>query len=86
MMDKKTSSKKTSAASAPKSARAEAGKPSVKTGARTAAAAAVAIADARTVSDDEIAVRAYALWESRGRPFGSPGEDWYKARMQLCGG
>jgi hypothetical protein len=39
----------------------------------------------RAVSDQEIALRAYALWEERGRPFGSPDEDWHNARTQLSG-
>jgi DUF2934 family protein len=38
-----------------------------------------------TVSDEEIALRAYALWEERGRPFGSPEEDWHNAKTQLYG-
>ena len=36
-----------------------------------------------SVPDDEIARRAYALWESRGRPIGSPEEDWYRAMHEL---
>jgi hypothetical protein len=36
-----------------------------------------------SVPDDEIARRAYALWESRGRPIGSPEEDWYRAMQEL---
>ena len=40
---------------------------------------------ARTVSDEEIALRAYALWEERGRPYGSPEEDWHNAITQLRG-
>jgi hypothetical protein len=35
------------------------------------------------VSDEEIALRAYALWEDRGRPVGSPDEDWHNAKTQL---
>jgi hypothetical protein len=34
-------------------------------------------------SDEEIARRAYDLWERRGRPMGSPDEDWYQAKEQL---
>jgi hypothetical protein len=34
-------------------------------------------------SDDEVAWRAYALWEGRNRPFGSPETDWYLALRQL---
>jgi Protein of unknown function (DUF2934) len=36
------------------------------------------------LSDEEIARKAYALWESRGRPLGSPEEDWYRALHELC--
>ena len=36
-----------------------------------------------TMSDEEIAQKAYFLWESRGRPLGSPDEDWHKAKEQL---
>ena len=34
-------------------------------------------------SENEVQLRAYALWESRGRPFGSPEVDWYHAKEQL---
>ena len=34
-------------------------------------------------SDDEIALKAYALWEDRGRPMGSPDEDWFRAKNEL---
>jgi len=37
----------------------------------------------RTVSEGEIAVRAYYHWERRGRPFGSPEVDWYWAIEDL---
>jgi Protein of unknown function (DUF2934) len=39
----------------------------------------------RTVSDEAIALKAYELWEERGRPLGSPEEDWHNARTQLSG-
>jgi hypothetical protein len=29
--------------------------------------------------DREIAILAYQYWEERGRPFGSPDVDWYRA-------
>jgi len=38
---------------------------------------------APTLSDEEIAFKAYALWEYRGRPLGSPEEDWFRAREEL---
>jgi 6-phosphogluconolactonase/glucosamine-6-phosphate isomerase/deaminase len=34
-------------------------------------------------TDEEIARQAYALWEHRGRPTGSPEHDWYRAKEQL---
>ena len=34
-------------------------------------------------SDEEIARLAYDLWERRGRPMGSPDEDWHQAKEQL---
>jgi Protein of unknown function (DUF2934) len=37
----------------------------------------------QVLADEEIARKAYALWESRGRPFGSPDEDWYRAVHEL---
>ena len=39
-----------------------------------------------TVTDEEIARRAYALWESKGRPVGSQDEDWYRAKEELLAG
>jgi Protein of unknown function (DUF2934) len=36
-------------------------------------------------SHDEIAVRAYYLWEERGRPIGSPAEDWSRAENEISG-
>ena len=35
---------------------------------------------------DEIANRAYELWERRGCPIGSPEEDWIRAEEELRGG
>ena len=36
-----------------------------------------------TISDDEIARRAYAIWESRGCPPGDGAKDWDAARDEL---
>jgi len=36
-------------------------------------------------SHEEIAVRAYHLWEERGRPIGSPEEDWSRAEKEMRG-
>lgn len=35
------------------------------------------------LSENEMQQRAYSLWESRGRPIGSPEVDWYQAQDQL---
>jgi hypothetical protein len=37
----------------------------------------------KVLSESEVQQRAYFLWESRGRPFGSPEVDWYDAKDQL---
>ena len=34
-------------------------------------------------TDEEIARKAYTLWEDRGRPMGSPDEDWFRAKNEL---
>jgi hypothetical protein len=34
---------------------------------------------------EQIAVRAYQLWEARGRPAGTDQEDWFEAERQLQG-
>ena len=36
-----------------------------------------------TPTEEEIRQRAYALWESRGRPMGSPEADWFNAQNQI---
>jgi hypothetical protein len=59
--------------------RAQSSKPRV----RTVTAAPPTTTTPDVMSDEEIARRAYALWESRGRPYGSPDEDWHKAKEQL---
>jgi len=35
------------------------------------------------MNDDDVARLAYQLWEERGRPFGSPDEDWFRAESFL---
>lgn len=37
------------------------------------------------VTEDEIAVCAYRLWNERGCPIGSDQEDWFEAERQLKG-
>jgi hypothetical protein len=36
------------------------------------------------VSEEEIARRAYEIWESRGRPEGDGSQDWDAAVAELC--
>lgn len=38
---------------------------------------------ARVPSYDDIAALAYALWQERGCPIGSPDEDWFRAESEL---
>jgi hypothetical protein len=38
---------------------------------------------ANFLSESDIAVCAYYLWEARGRPLGSPEVDWYEAERRL---
>jgi len=35
------------------------------------------------LTDTEIAALAYSLWEARGRPEGTPEEDWFNAKRAL---
>jgi hypothetical protein len=37
----------------------------------------------RKPSHDRIELLAYQFWEERGRPWGSPDEDWFKAEKEL---
>ena len=47
------------------------------------AARSVGINDNSVLSNEDVERRAYTLWEERGRPLGSPEEDWYKAKDEL---
>ena len=38
---------------------------------------------AETVTEEQIATRAYQLWQKRGCPIGSPEQDWLEAQRQL---
>ena len=33
---------------------------------------------------EQIALRAYGLWQERGSPLGSPEEDWFPAEQEIC--
>ncbi|HEV2425127.1 MAG TPA: DUF2934 domain-containing protein [Terriglobia bacterium] len=32
---------------------------------------------------EEVAFRAYLLWQERGSPLGSPEEDWFRAEQEV---
>jgi hypothetical protein len=34
-------------------------------------------------NDEQIALRAYQAWEERGRPWGTPDIDWFRAERDL---
>jgi Protein of unknown function (DUF2934) len=40
----------------------------------------------KSPSQQDIANLAYALWQQRGSPDGSGGQDWLEAEQQLIGG
>ena len=83
MTQKKSTSKRSNGAEKPKAAKVESTQASPKARVRKIAAVPPAEPIPYTLSDEEIARRAYALWESRGRPHGSPDEDWHRAKEQL---
>ncbi len=37
------------------------------------------------VAREEIAARAYRLWQERGSPEGSPEADWFRAEQEILG-
>jgi hypothetical protein len=39
--------------------------------------------DVAALAGDDIATLAYALWQARGCPDGSPEEDWFRAEAEL---
>jgi hypothetical protein len=81
MTEKKTQSKRANGTAKGKPARAETNKITTKAPKPSPIPPGEHITPMLT--DEEIASQAYALWESRGRPLGSPEEDWYKAKEQL---
>jgi hypothetical protein len=83
MAEKKSTSKRSNGAAkreAPKSVPKQA---SPKAGARKIAEVPRAESIPHAMSDEEIARKAYFLWESRGKPHGSAEEDWHKAKEEL---
>jgi outer membrane protein TolC len=55
----------------------------VKNKKSTATATATALETAQTVTFEQIAQRAYQLYESRGRQEGSDLDDWLQAEREL---
>ena len=49
----------------------------------TAAARAVTPAPATEITSEQIARRAYSIWEQQGRPAGKESEHWLQAEQQL---
>ncbi len=83
MAQKKSTSKRSNGVEKLRPAKAEPKLTAPKARIRKVAAAPAAQPEAYVMSDEEIARKAYELWESRGRPLGSPDEDWHKAKEQL---
>jgi len=40
-------------------------------------------AESAVPTHEEVAQLAYAYWEARGRPLGSPEEDWFRAEQDV---
>jgi hypothetical protein len=47
------------------------------------AAEAPAVPDGKAASEVQIAILAYEIWISRGRPHGSDQDDWFEAEKRL---
>jgi hypothetical protein len=62
--------------------RSSAGEPS-RTAAATDAPASLARESGPEISTEQIAVRAYEIWLSKGQPGGCDVEDWLEAERQL---
>ena len=83
MTPKKTPAKRTNGAEKRDAAKAEPKQAAPKARTRKKPATPATAPTPYVMSDEEIARKAYALWESRGKPHGSPEEDWHRAKEQL---
>lgn len=83
MPQKKSTTKRTSGVEKKAPPKVEPKRASPKARVRKVAAVVPTKPIHQAPSDEEIARRAYSLWESRGRPHGSPEEDWHRAKEQL---
>jgi len=57
--------------------------PATKVTKTPAMKAAVEAAELAPPEHEEIALLAYFYWEARGRPAGSPEEDWFRAEEEI---
>ena len=55
-----------------------------RVGQREAPASSGPMGESRRPPAEQVAVRAYHLWQSRGEPFGTDWEDWIEAERQLA--
>jgi len=83
MTQKKTQVKRTNGATKGKLAKAETNETAAKPRTRKPSPIPPGEDITPMMDDEEIALQAYLLWESRGRPLGSPEEDWHRAKEQL---
>ena len=58
----------------------------LKTDIRKAGSADVEPQRTAAATDQEVAARAYELWQQRGCPAGSDQEDWFQAEKELMAG
>ena len=80
---KKTTKKKAATKKAPSTAKkTSAAKPRKSTG-KKAALAGAALAKPVALTYDEISLRAFQLWESKGKPVGMDDINWKEAEAQL---
>lgn len=83
MPQKKTPGKQTTESPKLKASETKSPRPPART--RTLKAPPAPNGNEHLPTHEEIAAKAYALWESRGKPDGSPQEDWFRARQELSG-
>jgi hypothetical protein len=54
-----------------------------RTGKKTKPTAQMPISEGTVSTYERIALLAYSYWEQRGRPGGSPEEDWFRAEREI---
>ena len=78
-----TKAAKTAAKKAPAKKAAAKKAPAKKTQAKKAATSKVKVKNASPVTDDQIAARAYQIWQEQGCPDGRADEHWAQAVGEL---